>query len=54
MEHCEQYPDPRTKGERPSQRVDEQRQIARVTDGAVDAALTNLWWGWMATNPLNR
>ena len=41
-EHCQQYPDPRTKGERPSQRVDEQPQIARVTDDPVDAAVTNL------------
>ena len=53
-EHCEQYPDPRPKGERPSQRVDEQPQIARVADDPVTSLVTNLWPGWMATNPLNR
>ena len=35
-QHCEQYPDPRTKSECPPQRVDEQAQIARVTDDTVD------------------
>jgi hypothetical protein len=54
-EHCEQYPDPRTKGERPSQRVDEQPQIARVTDDPVDTARNQLVArldGYQPTEPM--
>ena len=35
---CEKHADPRTKGERPAQRVDEQTQIAGVADDAIDTA----------------
>src|SRR5258708_1533654 len=37
-ERREQHADPRTKSERPPQRVDEQPEIARVADDAIDAA----------------
>jgi hypothetical protein len=35
-ESREKHADPRTKGERPAQRVDEQTQIARVTDDTIE------------------
>src|SRR3984893_5623147 len=41
-QHCEQYPDPRTKSEGPPQRVDEQAQIARVADDTIDTARNQL------------
>ena len=34
----EKHADPRPKGERPAQRVDEQPQIARVADGAIETS----------------
>jgi hypothetical protein len=37
-ERREQHAHPRTKGQGPSQRVDEQAQIARVTDDTIDTA----------------
>src|SRR5215813_15668894 len=37
-ERRQQHADPRTKSERPAQRVNEQPQIAGVTDDAIDTA----------------
>ena len=38
MQRREQHADPRAKSQRPSERVDEQAQIARVADDAIDPA----------------